>query len=402
MLFPSLYTSRKLFLQGSEIIRMPNELRYWLALRRIEGVGSVVFRTLQETLGSPASVFNTPAEELQKIPGVGIKTARRIVSFKNWEIIDEELDRADKNNVHIVTYLDPLYPSQLLNIHDFPPLIYVRGSLSQQDVRIAVVGSRQASTHGKFITEKLCRELAMSGAVIVSGMARGIDTAAHRGAMAGRGRTIAILGSGLDVIYPQENKRLYGEIIDHGAVISEFPLGTAPNAPNLPARNRIISGMSLGVVVVEASCKSGSLITARLALEQGREIFAVPGAIDSAGSRGTHRLIKEGAKLVETVEDILEEIRPQVDKSHISPNRPAPVSLTRAIDFHEDKERRVPADQINEQELKIVRLLSPTKTLDVDDMTSILRMLAGVLLNHLLSLEIKGVIRHNCQAKNLF
>lgn len=156
MLFPSLYTSRKLFLQGSEIIRMPNELRYWLALRRIEGVGSVVFRTLQETLGSPASVFNTPAEELQKIPGVGIKTARRIVSFKNWEIIDEELDRADKNNVHIVTYLDPLYPSQLLNIHDFPPLIYVRGSLSQEDVRIAVVGSRQASTpwkihHGKIV-----------------------------------------------------------------------------------------------------------------------------------------------------------------------------------------------------------------------------------------------------------
>ena len=200
-----------------------------------------------------------------------------------------------------------------MNIYDRPAFLYVRGNLNKDDINIAVVGSRQASTYGKYTTEKISRELALKGLTIVSGMARGLDSAAHRGALTAHGRTVAVLGSGLDVIYPPENKKLFADIIQNGAVISEFPLGTPPRSTNFPARNRIISGMSYGVVIVEAGEKSGSLITARLALEQGREVFAVPGSIDTAGSRGTNKLIKQGAKLIENVDDILEEILPQLE-----------------------------------------------------------------------------------------
>ena len=176
---------------------------------------------------------------------------------------------------------------------------------------MAIVGSRLASVYGRYVTEKISRELALKGITVVSGLARGIDAAAHRGALAGKGRTIAVLGCGLDVVYPPENEELAQAVAAHGALVTEFPFGTPPNAPNFPSRNRIISGLSLGVVVVEAGEKSGSLITARIAAEQGRSVFAVPGAIESAGSRGTNRLIKQGAKLIENVEDILEEILPQ-------------------------------------------------------------------------------------------
>jgi len=197
----------------------------------------------------------------------------------------------------------------------------VRGSFLPEEIGVAIVGSRLASTYGKYITEKLGRELAMQGITVVSGLARGIDSAAHRGALAGKGRTIAVLGCGLDIVYPPENETLAAEIAAHGAIATEFPFGTPPNAPNFPARNRIISGISLGVVVVEAGEKSGSLITARIASEQGRSVFAVPGAIESAGSRGTNRLIKQGAKLIDSVEDILEEILPQAGLSQTLPEQ---------------------------------------------------------------------------------
>lgn len=286
-------------------------LKYWIALKGVEEVGCVGFRTLLAAFGSPESVFRASASTLQVLPGIGPKTADHIRSFSDWEMAEREVARCWKLGVTVVTCQDPLYPPNLLNIYDYPPFLYMRGTLRANEIGVAIVGSRLASAYGKYTTEKLSRELAMQGITVVSGLARGIDSAAHRGALAGKGRTIAVLGCGLDVLYPPENESLAAEIAAHGALVTEFPFGTPPNAPNFPARNRIISGIALGVVVVEAGEKSGSLITARIASEQGRSVFAVPGAIESAGSRGTNRLIKQGAKLIENVEDILEEILPQ-------------------------------------------------------------------------------------------
>ncbi|MBE9546253.1 MAG: DNA-protecting protein DprA, partial [Proteobacteria bacterium] len=245
-----------------------DDLKYWLALKFVNGVGSVGFKNLIEAFGSPENVFNAPFNTLKVIPGIAQKTARKIKDFNDWQKVYRELELADKSNVSLITANSSIYPKNLLNIYDFPPLLYVRGTLVEKDINVAVVGSRMATTYGKFSTERLCREIAMHGITIVSGMARGIDSAAHRGALAGKGRTIAVLGCGIDVVYPPENRKLFEEISENGAVITEFPFTTPPDGPNFPARNRIISGASFGVVVVEANDKSGSLITARLALEQ--------------------------------------------------------------------------------------------------------------------------------------
>ena len=294
-----------------------DKIRYWLALKSIAGIGNVVFLALIDTFGTLEAVFSASAAELQKITGITKKAAAGIAAFKDWDIINKDLAALEKAGINIITLQDSLYPPKLLEIYDRPPFLYVKGNLKKDDIDIAIVGSRLASTYGKYTTERISRELALRGVTVVSGMARGIDSAAHQGALTARGRTIAVLGTGLDIIYPPENKKLFAAIGENGAVVSEYPLGTPPLASNFPARNRIISGMSYGVVVVEAGEKSGSLITARLALEQGREVFAVPGTIDSAGSRGTNKLIKQGAKLIENTDDILEEILPQLEKTKI-------------------------------------------------------------------------------------
>ena len=296
--------------------------------------------------------------------------------------MDRELELVDKSNVSLITANSSLYPKNLLNIYDFPPLLYVRGTLIEEDINIAVVGSRIASTYGKFSTERLCREIALQGITIVSGMARGIDSAAHRGALAGKGRTIAVLGCGIDIVYPQENKKLIEEISENGAVITEFPFSTPPDGPNFPARNRIISGISLGVIVVEASDKSGSLITARLALEQGREVFAVPGSIDSPGSRGTHKLIRQGAKLIENIHDVLEEILPQIDKAGIRDQS----SKLKA----ESKKGEIPSD-LDDTQLAVLKSISGKPT-DVDTIIAGTGFKANDVLNILLTLELMGHI----------
>ncbi len=306
-------------------------LKYWIALRAVEEVGCVGFRTLLPAFGSPRAVFSASASTLQVIPGIGPKTADHIRSFSDWGKAEREVARAGTLGVAIVTCEDPLYPRNLLNIYDYPPFLYVKGSLCPEEICVAIVGSRLASVYGRYVTEKISRELALKGITVVSGLARGIDAAAHRGALAGKGRTIAVLGCGLDIVYPPENEALAADIAAHGALVTEFPFGTPPNAPNFPARNRIISGISLGVVVVEAGEKSGSLITARIAAEQGRSVFAVPGAIEAAGSRGTNRLIKQGAKLIENVEDILEEILPQAGLPPVVPERPSLFSAPEAV-----------------------------------------------------------------------
>ncbi|HLA28697.1 MAG TPA: DNA-processing protein DprA [Syntrophales bacterium] len=368
-----------------------NELKYWLALKMVEGVGNVAFTALVKTFGSPKEVFDAPLNSLMEIPGVGKKVASQIKSFSNWQQVERELAAARNQQVSIITCHDPLYPINLLNIYDFPPFLYVKGNLREEDINIAVVGSRTASTYGKFSTERLCRELAINGITVVSGLARGIDTAAHRGSIAAKGRTIAVLGCGIDIVYPPENKELFTKIPLQGAIVTEFPFGTPPNGPNFPARNRIISGLSLGVVVVEANEKSGSLITARTALEQGREVFAVPGSIDSAGSRGTNRLIKQGAKLIEDVYDILDEIMPQIEmkqKMYI----PEQVEKTKSCKPFPPIDRPISGNEdLTDKERYLLERISASPV-TIDSLIAQTGERPGEILNNLLLLELKGLI----------
>ncbi|MDP1992852.1 MAG: DNA-processing protein DprA, partial [Syntrophales bacterium] len=251
-------------------------------------------------------------------------------------------------------------------------------------------------TYGKYVTEKLSRELALKGITVISGLARGIDSAAHRGALAGKGRTIAVLGSGLDIVYPPENEALAADIAAQGALVTEYPFGTPPNAPNFPARNRLISGISLGVVVVEAGEKSGSLITARIASEQGRSVFAVPGAIESAGSRGTNRLIKQGAKLIENVEDILEEILPQSGLPPVAPERPP--LLSAAPEAVPDNKETTPAPHsgdvggLGATESKLLSFIT-REPVDVDTLIARSGLTAHEVQSSLLVLALGGIIR---------
>lgn len=286
--------------------------REWLALRSVRGVGNVSFRLLLERFDSPQAVF---AASVARLTDAGFQpaVARAIVSFDQWGAVDAELEQIVRAGVRLVTQADSEYPKNLTHIHDPPPFVYIRGSLEPQDqVAVAIVGARSASPYGRDVTRQLARDLAHRRVTVVSGLARGIDAEAHRAALEAGGRTIGVLGSGLDVLYPSEHRRLAQDMTQHGAVISEFALGSQPEAGNFPYRNRVISGLSLGTVVIEAAEKSGSLITARCALEQNREVFAVPGHITASRSRGPHDLIKQGAKLVESVEDILVEIAPTV------------------------------------------------------------------------------------------
>ena len=283
---------------------------YALALFSISGVGSVTYKKLIGRFKTAETVFGARRRDFSGLEGLGDVRISAIASFKDWDPIEQEVRRAEDEGITIVTLEDDGYPSRLREVYDAPPILYLRGSLAEPDVfSVAVVGSRNSTRYGIACAEEIARGLAERGVTVVSGMARGIDSAAHIGALKGEGRTIAVLGSGIDVVYPPENRGLYDEIAGHGAVITEFPMGTGPEMMNFPRRNRIISGISLGVVIVEASPNSGALITAQCALEQNREVFAVPGNITSMRSRGTHKLIRQGAKLVETADDIIEELR---------------------------------------------------------------------------------------------
>jgi len=291
---------------------MAEDIFYWLALHLTPGVGSILIKRLLDRFKTPEAVFRAPLKELLRIEGLGERVAGEIQKGPSEKVVKRELSRLEKTGGKFVTLKDDDYPKRLKDIYDPPALLYLRGELRRKDeLAVAVVGSRKTSAYGREVTERIGRDLARHGVTVVSGMARGIDSVAHQGALQGGGRTIAVLGCGVDVIYPSENRNLFHQIIEQGAVLSEFPMGSPPEAGHFPRRNRIISGLSIGVVIVQASAESGSLITAGYALEQGREIFAVPGNIGAEGSRGTNRLIKEGAKLVESSEDILEEVLPQ-------------------------------------------------------------------------------------------
>jgi DNA processing protein len=281
-----------------------------VALNMISGIGSQRLKRLLEAFGGAPKVFLASESKLKKIEGIGEKIAREITGFR-FENLKKELDLAKKLKVRIITLDDIEYPRNLKNIYDPPICLYLKGELREEDaLSLAIVGSRRASFYGLTCAEKFALALGKLGISIVSGLARGVDTQAHKGALKAGGRTLAVLGSGLNRIYPPENKKLAEGISEYGAVISEFSLNTKPLAQNFPRRNRVISGLSQGVIVVEAARNSGALITADFALEQGREVFAVPGKVDCATSFGANQLIKQGAKLIDSVEDILEELKP--------------------------------------------------------------------------------------------
>jgi DNA processing protein len=278
-----------------------------VALNMVADIGTIRLNKLLGYFGKPENIFKAPQEKLVRIYGIGEKTAGKIASFREQDL-DREFALAKKQGLKIITQDDESYPENLKNIPDPPIVLYIKGELEKEDkFSIAIVGSRRASFYGLSLAEKFAFELSARGFTVVSGMARGIDTSAHKGALKEAGRTIAVMGSGFNQIYPQENKKLSEKISQNGAVISELPLDAEPLPQNFPRRNRVISGLSLGVLVVEAAQNSGALITADFALEQGREVFALPGKVDSRTSFGTNGLIKQGAKLVSCVDDILEE-----------------------------------------------------------------------------------------------
>ncbi len=293
---------------------------FWLAMTRVEGLGVRTAHKLIERFGSPQGVYMASLTELEGA-GLAAPVAQALFAQAGLKEAEKEMKAAVASGCRLLTFTEEGYPALLRQIADPPLVLYIRGDAhALTEHSVAMVGTRRPTAYGTSVTLRLAADLAQRGLVITSGMARGIDSASHRGALEAKGKTVAVMGSGLDVIYPRENQKLADRIASSGAVISEFPLGTSPAPENFPIRNRIISGLALGVVVVEAAEYSGSLITARLALEQDREVFAVPGNITAAQSFGPNHLIKQGAKLVDHWMDVVEELPADVRRQLLPPS----------------------------------------------------------------------------------
>jgi DNA processing protein len=352
------------------------ESEYWLALSFVPGIGDVGYKNLISRFHNPEAVFGATTKELNEVEGIGEKVAQLIKNFSDWEKVGTEIQNLKRFGFKLLSIIDKDYPKNLSKIYYAPSILYLHGEICASDeLAIAIVGTRAADRYGRLVADNLASELASMGITIVSGMARGIDSAAHAAALKSGGRTIAVLGSGLDVIYPPENKNLYNQISEHGAVISEFPLGSDPDAVNFPKRNRIISGLALGVVVIQAPEKSGALITASFALEQNREVFAVPGNIGSRLSCGTNALIKGGAKLVASVEDIVSEID--------AFRRLKPIESAVVIGPI--------LERLNEDEKRVFSTLG-NDPIHIDDIITQSGFESRRVLSTLLSLELEGLI----------
>lgn len=364
-----------------------------ILLRGLPAVGDVAYRLLVDHFGSPSAVFDAPSERLDSIEGLdpaAYQSLRRGPEASARMAVEVAINRLEAMGWAVLHLGDPRYPELLRAIHDPPAVLYVFGEYRSEDRRaVAIVGSRQSSAYGRETARRLATELAMRGVTVVSGLARGVDGAAHDGALEVGGRTIAVTGSGPDVIYPPEHENLAGRIALQGCIMTEFPLRTPPDAANFPRRNRLISGLSTGVVVVEAGERSGALITARLALEQGREVFAVPGMAQSRNSLGPHRLIRTGAKLVEGVDDILEEIEAQWADLKL-PEMTKSVTKDRLPRGHRRDESRAMA--LGGEELSLYQLLSESPR-HIDDVTAASQLPASQVAGLLLNLELKGAVR---------
>jgi DNA processing protein len=307
------------------------ELQYWVGFNIIPGIGRVKFSLLETYFGKLENAWKSGRGELTRA-GLDNNTIKLIETCRPQIDLYSEMEKLEKSGIKAISFHDAEYPSRLKEIYDYPPLIYVKGEISSPDEwSIAVVGTRRATVYGRQVTEEIVSELSKSNITVVSGLARGIDTVAHNSALKSGGRTIAIFACGLDTVYPAENANLARSIVNQGALISEYPLGAKPKPDNFPRRNRIMSGMSLGVLVVEADESSGAIITAHMALEQNREVFAIPGSILSPMSRGTNSLIQEGAKLVRNYTDILEELNLTVNVHQVEMKETVPISETEAL-----------------------------------------------------------------------
>jgi DNA processing protein len=356
----------------------PGQRIAWLALYLVPGLGNVLAKNLLESFEGPEAIFEATLADLMKVEGITRKVAQKIVKREFALDPERELRKIEKCGAQILTYTDSAYPPLLREIHDPPMLLFTKGKIIPADKAfVAVVGSRNATHYGIKICEQIGWGLARRGFGVASGLARGIDSAAHWGCLRGQGFTVAVLGTGIDLVYPEANKDLFDAVVENGAVVSEFPVGTHPEGRNFPIRNRIISGMSKGVVVVEATKRSGSLITASVALEQGREVFAVPGSIDSFKSTGTHSLIKQGAKLVEHVDDIVDEIGL---RDSVESNEYGSLEDTR------------PSIDMTDFEKSIYDLIEDYP-IHIDEIARMLHMDAREALSTLMTMELKGIIR---------
>ncbi len=353
-----------------------------ILLNALPGFGSVRIRRLVEYFGSAQAVFKASALALRSSEILSSALIQKIFEFDGDNFLQNEYNLLQQNGVKVVTIFDENYPVSLRGIHDPPVVLYVKGALPADDgLAVGVVGSRNASVYGLNVAEKFSAQLCELGITVVSGLARGIDAAAHRGALRTGGQTIAVVGCGLSHIYPEENKQLFEQIGQKGAIVSEFPMTMPAISFNFPARNRIISGLSLAVVVVEASLKSGALITSHFALEQGRDVFAVPGKIDSPTSQGVNQLIKEGAKLVTCFEDIVQELDPQIRRN-----------LGASKKRSESPADHFVSQSFDESELAVVGLLSQ-EPVYIDDVVNKSGQSYGKVSGILLKLELKKFVK---------
>lgn len=361
-----------------EIAEQDN-LRNQLLLTLISGVGPLSRRRLLDQFGSPERILNASASELQSVQGVGPKLAQRIAAARNEIDVDAQITLARDNHVDILLESSDDYPPLLAEIHDPPGVLFARGKLLPADrLAVGIVGTRHATRYGIEQATKLATSLAQAGVTVVSGMARGIDTAAHKAALAAGGRTIAVLASGVLKPYPPENANLAAQIAEQGCVMSEAAPTMPPMSGMFPQRNRIISGLSLGSIVVEAADRSGALITARHAWEQNREVFAVPGPVSSRVSNGPHRLIRDGAKLVMTIDDVLEELGP----------------LAHTAERADGTTIRVPAEvQLNEVEQQVLQAIQAGEGSLIDEVTQTSGLPVHRVLSTISVLEMRNLIR---------
>ncbi len=350
-----------------------DDLKYWLGFSLIPGIGKVKFDLLEKGFPNMEDAWRASAGEL-RAAGLDDKAVEAIIGGRARVFPDAEMEKLEKFKIKAVTTKDPEYPARLKEIFDYPPVLFIRGSFLPEDERcLSVVGTRRATVYGRQVTEDMVLELVRNNITIVSGLARGIDVIAHRTALAAGGRTYAVLASGLDIIYPGEHAGMAREIIENGALVSEYPPGVKPKAEHFPRRNRIMSGISLGVLVIEAGEKSGALITANQALEQNREVFAIPGSILSPVSRGTNRLIQAGAKLVTSCADVLEELNLSVAAFQPEMQQVSPESETEA---------------------GLLKHLSD-QPLHIDELCRLSNMPTSAVSSTLAIMELKGLVRQD-------
>ncbi|NLN41235.1 MAG: DNA-protecting protein DprA [Clostridiales bacterium] len=354
------------------MVEQVDEKIFWIWLSQIPGIGARRFHFLIEYFGSANQVWLAPKNEIVKLTSsLGSNVVHKIINQRNDNTLDRIKRMMDLPEFRIITLLDDEYPTLLKEIYDPPPVLYCKGlPIKNHQSSISIVGSRKSTAYGRQMAEKFSYELAEAGITVVSGLARGIDALAHYGALKAGGNTVGVLGCGIDIIYPPENRKLFSKMEQEGTIITEYPPGSSPVAGNFPARNRIISGMTSGVLVIEAGQKSGALITVDFALEQGREVYALPGNINVPQSAGTNKLLKEGAKLVTDVQDILEDLGIQREKDK---KDQVPVQL----DFFETQVYNA----LQEGERHLEELLKETK-MDIHKLNAVLTML-----------EVKGIVK---------